>query len=305
MIYTDYSRPKTQNKFHALACIIIFFGILPSHSVCAQPENKSINQVIFHSQTEQENEKRLVETLTTNGVHDRLNHFITTNLQLAGSIHVYFQSNTPPPLSNNELTLEINHTLEIDHTNIQQNINIPFSFLHQLHQGLLLKYPQQENVRENIYVAAAEKRLWFELGRALISQYALPISGNEIFTLDNFSTLMLLNQNSLNSDYLLDATEAYLLIDHSEPLLGNNTFQSEQELDEQRYRMVVCLVLGKDLINAEIVQAPYTEILGELAWDKKRLEQCQRHYKEKLRSWFDALSPKLKKNNQFESWLTF
>jgi len=195
--------------------------------------------------------------------------------------------------------------LEIDHTNIQQNINIPFSFLHQLHQGLLLKYPQQENVRENIYVAAAEKRLWFELGRALISQYALPISGNEIFTLDNFSTLMLLNQNSLNSDYLLDATEAYLLIDHSEPLLGNNTFQSEQELDEQRYRMVVCLVLGKDLINAEIVQAPYTEILGELAWDKKRLEQCQRHYKEKLRSWFDALSPKLKKNNQFESWLTF
>ena len=193
------------------------------------------------------------------------------------------------------------------HTRPQNKIITHYSFLRQIHQSLLVKFPQQIEVRERIFVSAVEKHLWFELGRILIDKYQLSFPEGGSFILDHFSTIMLLNLSDLDSEYLLDATEAYLLVSQSHLTQKKNSFQSEIEMDESRYRLVVCLILGKDLSlnNTHGLSSsdPYTTLLSDFSWGQQRLKQCMALYKEQLLAWYKALSPHLKEKSQINKWL--
>lgn len=79
-------------------------------------------------------------------------------------------------------------------------------------------------------------------------------------------------------------------------MLSRLTFQKEAEFDEERYRMVVCLVLGKDHVS-------HIELLKELAWDKQRLESCRELYQQKLTLWYEALEPYLAPGNILKTLL--
>jgi len=265
--------------------------------------------LIFQFETTNNRDSNLIETLKFHSVFEKLELFTRQNLHLKNNISFYFRNSDdtfPQSFSGSTSASGSTSYFEQDTDTTKQDyeIIIPFSFLHKLDQGLKSKYPEQQAVRERIYATAVEKFLWFEFGRALVNQYTLAISGQEVFALDNFSTLMLVNLDQLNSDYILDATEAYLLIDHTFSLTENRVYESESEFDEHRYRRVVCLILGKDLADKHNhSEAPYAELLSELAWDNKRQVQCQQHYQNKLLAWFEALRPHLKENNQFNAWL--
>jgi hypothetical protein len=257
-------------------------------------------QLSFYFKTHNESDEQLINRLKAHSVFERIKQFSVQNFKLNTDINYRFQhphySYKDTPSKTVQVTTE-SETYNFD-------IDISFSFLHQLDQGLQLKYPEQREIQERIYAAAIEKLLWFELGRALISQYSLSIAGKEEFALDNFSTLMLLNLNTLNTDYILDAIEAFLLIDQSISFISEQSYQSEVELDEQRYRKSVCLILGKDLnLQLQENQEPYQQLISQLSWDQKRLEQCKKHYLEKLSRWVNALDSHLKNGSQLKSWL--
>jgi len=241
-------------------------------------------------------DNKLSGILEASNIFKKLNSFVDRNLKLTKNVRFIFK-HQDTAYSNAHITEESN----------EQQIFIPFSILYQLYQGINQKFPQQSDVGDRIYISAVEKHLWFEFGRVLINQFSLSTSGNDDYLLDNFSTLMLINLSDFDSDYILDATEAYLLAERSQPLIKEENFTSELEIDEHRYRVVVCLILGKD-INIENNQAlndtkEFTDLLSNLSWKKTRLSECRDLYQQKLLSWYQALLPHLKENNQLKSWI--
>lgn len=251
----------------------------------------------FQFDTQGPLDEQLIERLKNRQVFERLQRFSENDLKLKQDIVYHIQH----PLDSRAGLIDSPDTLEQD---TSLHIYLPFSYLYQLDQGLLNKYAEQPDIQEAIYGAAVEKYLWFELGRALIDQFDLGVSGQEVFALDNFSTLMLLNLGLQESDYILDATEAFLLIDQSLPFTHENDYEAEISLDEQRYRKVVCLILGKDyLSHLKQNELPYQAVLKELAWDQKKIEKCQELYLQKLQTWVAALQPHLRESNQLKHWL--
>lgn len=269
-------------------------------TICAQvqasiPPAKTIKSSMLSFRIEAENEydQRLISRLEKYSVFERLQLFSNQDLQLKRTVTYRFHKELDN--EDNSIVLSIEPVL---------NIFIPFSFLYQLDQGLLSKYPEQPQVVEAIYSMAVEKYLWFELGRAVIDQFELGITGKEVFALDNFSTLMLLNQNSKEIDYILDATEAFLLLDQAIPYGRQKDYDAEISLDEQRYRKAVCLILGKDyLAHLTATNQPYQKLLQELAWDQEKIEQCKKLYMEKLENWLHALEPFLRKDSRLRNLL--
>lgn len=170
---------------------------------------------------------------------------------------------------------------------------IPLTSLRQILSSVKSRYAR-ERVQEKIFVSAVEQMLWFELGRILVSQFALPIQGEEAYALDSFATLMLLNL--YENQYLLDAAEEYLLVDDVSQLMPEKNGQSEMEFDRSRYQLILCTVLGKDYL-------PYEQTLAALAWEEERLLQCQTRYREQMQSWHEALAPYLKPDSNLHRWL--
>lgn len=226
-----------------------------------------------------EEDLKVLALLQEQTVFKKISDFLSANLRLkADVLYSFIQGNEPLFGAS------------------QNQIFIPFNFLHQVYDDLRFKYPHQTDLSNKLFAFTIEKLLWQELGRVLISQYALPITGKEELSIDQFSTLVLLNLSEVDSEYILDATEEFLQIDDASTLISRLSFQSEAEFDEQRYRLVMCLVLGKDHEN-------HGELLTELTWDQDRLLSCRAHYKEKMQSWHQALMPFLNAESSFSRWL--
>ncbi len=236
--------------------------------------------LLLRFDTSEHADLELIDLLQEERVFLRLQDFVDANFILQDELSYVFYPGR-------ELFFDAAHN----------QANIPFSLLHDLQHDLKVKFPEQPNVRRRIFASASEHLLWTFLGRALVNQYALPIVGQEAFVLDSFATLMLLNHNGgREDDYLLDAAEAYLLVVRSSSLLSSDSSKNEQQLDQQRYQEIVCLVLGKDHgVNDTILQ--------ELAWDEARLEACRQSYHQLIQKWYQELSPFLKAGNRIQSWL--
>jgi len=238
-------------------------------------------KVIFDLESASEKETKLLEVLQEQAIFKKLTDFSAINLQLKSDVRYTFIQGNEPFFGAG-----------------QNQVFIPYTFLHQVYEDVRFKYPQQPALSDKLFAFTIEKLIWSELGRVLISQYALPITGKEEISLDQFSTVMLLNLSELDSEYLLDATEEFLLIDDSSTLMSRISFQSETELDELRYRLVLCMVLGKD-------HEDHVELLDEVTWDQDRLLHCREHYQEKMMAWYLALQPFLKPENNVQKWVEF
>ena len=238
-------------------------------------------EIIFDLESANEKDTKLLEVLQDQAIFKKITNFSTANLQLKTNVLYTFIQGSEPFFGAS-----------------QNQVFIPYNFLHQVYDDVRFKYPQQPALSDKLFAFTIEKLVWSELGRVLISQYALPITGKEEISLDQFSTLFLLNLSELDSEYLLDATEEFLLIDDSSTLMSRISFQSETELDELRYRLVMCMVLGKD-------HEDHTQLLNELTWDQDRLLHCRNHYQEKMVAWYEALQPFLKPENDLISYPAF
>ena len=262
---------KLRNRITAVVQFLIVWSIF-----CNAPA--SANPLTFTFEDTNPNTHEIVDMLKELGVFDKLQTFVELNLRLKKTV-----------------TFSLNSGPGRFFDGKQNKVTIPYAFLHETYDDLAAKYQHQPEVARRIFASTIEQMLWFELGRSLISQYALPILGREEYTLDTFATLMLLNLSDEDSDYLLDAAEEFLLIDKAVPLLNNSSMQNEMAFDENRYRNIVCMVLGKD-------NEPYPRLLEKLAWDQAHLNQCSDFYRNKLNAWHQALAPFLKTNNQLRRW---
>jgi len=238
-------------------------------------------KVSFDLESASEQDTKLLDVLQDHLIFKKIANFSAVNLQLESDVLYTFIQGSEPLFGAS-----------------QNQVFIPYTFLYQAFDYVRLKYPQQAMLSNKLFAFTVEKLLWSELGRVLINQYALSITGKEEISLDQFSTVMLLNLSELDSEYLLDATEDFLLIDDSSTLMSRISFQSETELDELRYRLVMCMVLGKDYEG-------HAELLEELTWDQDRLLQCRNHYQEKMMAWYEALQPFLKPENNLKKWVEF
>jgi len=243
-------------------------------------------------------DQEIFQTISDYAIFEKLDQFVDKNLKWDQQITFSFQHEMPTFNTPN---------IEQISSNSSSTVVIPFEFLRTLHQNVKLKYPQQVEVRNSIFASAVEKHLWFEFGRLIVNKFQLNIPGKETYLLDYFSTLMLLNVSDIDSEYLLDATETYLLVNQSLHSVNQSSHANEIEMDESRYRLVVCLILGKDLnvnnANQLSHSEPFLDLLSDFSWGEKRLNQCIKLYRQKMLVWFEALSPHLKDSNQFKKWL--
>lgn len=233
--------------------------------------------VKFEFESSDEYTTELIESLSASNVFSRLSKFSDQNFSLSADILFHFYQGD-----------------SVFFDAAENTVFIPYSFLIQLNEGLMSRYPQQSAVREDIFSVAIEQLLWFEFGRALISQFSLPIAGQEDIAIDEFAVLMLLQFNPNAQDYLLDAAEAYLLVDDAKSLLDNANQQQATSLDEQRYRRIVCIILGQDY-------TPHGELIADLSWNAERLQQCEERFNLRMKGWYETLKPSLNPKSPLHS----
>lgn len=182
-----------------------------------------------------------------------------------------------------------------------QVVILPYSFLYTLYQGLSTKYDQQTETIHEMFAATAEFYIWSEIANTIIRQQKLEVQGKISTALDNFATIMMLNQNTPSGEYLVDAAEAFLLI-HS--LLSSNNdedVQNELESDQKRYKHILCLTIGFDHLTQ--TEETGQDHLPQFSLSQQQIDQCQRTYLEIMQNWHNALMPLLKDDNVLNYWL--
>jgi hypothetical protein len=245
--------------------------------------------LLVQSFPENQQDTELLKTLEETKTLHRIKKIITSNFIL--NTHVQFHIRHPKEMK----------FIEPD---IQQKTNIillSFNFLHTLYQGLSNKYEHQPEVINIIFSASIEFYIWSEFADYLIRGKQLEITGDSYATKDNFAAIMLLNQNNPNSDYIADASEAYLLIRNTNTSNVNQHSQNELQLDQLRYKHIICLTLGFD----QIIQNPDIERqhLDSFSWDEAKIDQCKISYSVIMKNWHQAMSPALQEASVIHHWI--
>ena len=265
-------------------------AIKPTQNIQALKPNTT-QQVMLYFKTYAENDqdKALIKILEETQFFNRVKKIIETNFVLSKPFHIHIQHQQESKF----VTTELSQPSHI--------VTIPFSFIHTLYQGLLNKYEHQSEIINIIFSASMEFYIWSEFSAYLIKDKHLEVMGDKFTTMDNFSSIMMLNQNNPSSDYIADASEAYLLIRSADNSSVGQHNISELQQDQQRYRHIICLSLGFD----QLTQPPEIDKshLQSFAWDEKEIQQCKQNYRDILSNWYAAISPYLTANNLITHWL--
>lgn len=254
-------------------------------------EEKVTLESLFYFQAFSENkqDEDLIRTLQETNTFNRIKKIIDTNFILNIPVRIHIQH----PKESKFIASEIDQKSHV--------VNLPFSFLHTLHQGLSHKYEHQPDVINTIFSTSVEYYIWSEFAEYLIENKQLDVQGDIFAATDNFATILLLNQNSPSSDYIADASEAYLLIHSTRSSTINQQAKSELELDQQRYKHIICLSIGFD----QIVQHQDIETLhlNSFSWDEMKIEQCKNSYSLILKNWHQAIKQSLQQSSVIHHWL--
>tara|TARA_R110001592_G_scaffold127070_1_gene338592 strand:- start:4265 stop:5161 length:897 start_codon:yes stop_codon:yes gene_type:complete len=265
-----------------------------SENVIAQTQTSSkkdavTQHLLVQAFPESEQDTEILKVLEETKTFQRIKKIVSSNFIL----------NTP-------IQLHILHAKDIQQPqpNIEPKFNViplSFNFLHTLHQGLSNKYEHQPEVINIIFSASIEFYVWSEFADYLIKEKQLEIIGDSYATKDNFAAIMLLNQNNPNSDYIADASEAYLLIRHTNTSHLSQHSQNELQLDQLRYKHIICLTLGFD----QIIQNPEIERLhlNSFSWDEDKIDQCKNSYSLVMKNWHKAISPALQEESVIHHWV--
>lgn len=251
------------------------------------PKSESaVSFQVFSDNTQDEN---LIRILHETETYNRISHIIDQNFMLEKPVRLHIQHPKKSQLIATELGQE-SHV-----------VVLPFSFLHTLYQGLSSKYIHQTATIEAIFATTVEFYIWSEFANHLIQEKELKIKGEQYTARDNFAAMMLLNQNTASSDFITDASEAYLLIHstHESEISQHN--QSELQRDQQRYRHIICLTMGFN----ETLQQPGIEKdhLKDFSWNENEMQQCKSSYLMIVRNWYDVIEASLKETNSIRDWL--
>lgn len=250
-------------------------------------ENK--HSFVFQSFSENEQDEALIKVLDETHTFNRIKKIIETNFILTTPIRFHVQ--------------KIKESSFVE-TRLDQKshiVTIPFSFLYTLYQGLKNKYEHQTEAIDIIFSASVEFYIWSEFAEYLITDKHLEITGDSFAAMDNFASIMMLNQNNPSSEFIADASEAYLLIRQTKSTSISQLTQSELQLDQQRYRHIICLSIGFD----QLIQSPEIEKyhLNSFSWDEAKIEQCKNSYLEIMANWYQAIAPSLTSKNLISHWL--
>tara|TARA_R110002072_G_scaffold140765_1_gene285138 strand:+ start:4505 stop:5413 length:909 start_codon:yes stop_codon:yes gene_type:complete len=277
---------QDRSTINTLLVLVVWFGILSTGNTTELPQDKEdINQsfVSFQVFSETPQDTKLIQILEETQTYHRIKKIIETNFILEKPVRLHIQHPKEAQLIATELS--------------QQSyvVVLPFSFLHALYQGLSNKYEHQRSAIDTIFSTTVEFYIWSEFAGYLIKEKNLEIKGQPYTTKDNFAAIMLLNQNNANSDFIADASEAYLLIHNAGESNVSQHMQNELQRDQQRYRHIICLTMG---FNQAVQQADIErDHLESFSWDESEIEQCKKSYLIVLSNWYEAIETSLQENN--------
>ena len=132
----------------------------------------------------------------------------------------------------------------------------------------------------------AEHTLFHESGHALISEFQIPVVGQEEDAVDTFATLtMLEDDDAARLERLLDVAELWL-ISHERSEAGGEEpdYYSEHDLDTQRGLRIICFIAGEGPGRAH-------EMSAQWGLPDERAEICEEEYDLALDSWDELLDP--------------
>jgi hypothetical protein len=139
---------------------------------------------------------------------------------------------------------------------------------------------------DNEILGATRFIFYHELGHALIDIFGIPFTGREEDAVDQFSTILLLNSNSVDSA-LAGANFFYKFASVTE--LEELVFWDEHSLDQQRFYDIVCLVYGSDPETYDFLLQRDTKgfllSTDEGYLPKERADRCYEEYKDISNSW--------------------
>lgn len=250
---------------------------------------EKIDQFSVETFATTEQDLALLKILDETKTFKRIQKIINTNFNLSNPIRLHIQQ----PKESQFLATELDQKSHI--------IFLSFNFLHTLYQGLSNKYEHQKNVIQDVFSTGLEFFVWSEFAAFFIQAKQLEIQGDAFTTRDNFASIMLLNQNNTTSEYTADAAEAYLLIDSNSASNFNLNTKNELQLDQQRYRHIICMNIGYDewLHKTDIEK----DHLDSFSWDEEKIAACKVVYAAALENWYEALKPVLSDKNLIKNWL--
>ncbi len=139
---------------------------------------------------------------------------------------------------------------------------------------------------DDVVRGAAASTFFHEFGHALVDAWQLPITGREEDAVDQFSTLVLIDETEDGERMALHgalAFERYADLGKGQ----EKVFWDEHSLDEQRFYDTICLIYGRD-------PEKYTYLVADGTLPEERAEMCREDYPRAARSWHQLLLPYLK-----------
>lgn len=255
----------------AILCLVLSVG-----SVAHASETKSDAYFQLRWEASEAQADKLFFLVQQYQIVPRVSAFVDQNLHLDQTVEVVVHQGGEPIFDR-----------------LSQRVYLPVSVFYELYASVQNRYPEQLQTAERLFAASAERLVWQQLVKLLVSQFALRMEGEEAFVLDSFATLSLLNL--YDNPYVMDAAEEFLLVEDAD-LVFSERYPSEEELDKARYQRMACLILGRDY-------QPYLDVLDNLSWDNARIENCQKRYQQELVRWLQALEGRLKEGSRMPYWL--
>ena len=139
---------------------------------------------------------------------------------------------------------------------------------------------------ENLLVFVGGNALfatYHEAGHMLISEFRIPVLGQEEDAVDNLATIVMLSDETDDRDLLLiNAMIGWFLVSSDEET--DLVFYGEHDLDEQRGFRILCLMVGAD-------EETFADIARDLEMPDERIESCAYDYAQTSDSWREVTDP--------------
>lgn len=163
----------------------------------------------------------------------------------------------------------------------QHQIQIPYQYITQLLQHIRDTdlYPTQQQ-RYQATTDALLVTLLHEIGHAFILDRAIPVLGNTENTVDNFVTILLLNDVERGDEIAINSERFFSTRELSHSTLSANPFIQQHGLNQQRYQHILCLVYGSN-------PARYQRLFDSLSLAQRQQQQrqCKATFSTTHQSW--------------------
>lgn len=156
-----------------------------------------------------------------------------------------------------------------DYDLTQQKIQIPYHFVTQVLQ--YISDTGTYTTQQQRYQATTDTlllTLLHEIGHAFILDRAIPVLGTSENTVDNFVTILLLNDVDRGDEIAINSNRLFSTRNLNNSALKNNLFIQQHSLSQQRYQHILCLVYGSN-------PARYQRLFDALPLTQR--QQQQRH----------------------------